>query len=207
MEHNVAALVRLMLVTDDQLLRGRDPLQLALAAERGGISSLQLRLKQRSARELTELTRVLVRNLKVPVLVNDRPDVALAAGAAGVHLGPEDVAVDLVRRIVPPGFVVGASVGSELEATSGGEADYWGIGPWRVSTTKGDAGEGLGAEGFSRLRQLAPAKPCVAIGGIRPEDVAAVIAAGGQGVAVVSGILSADDVEVAARGYAGPSAR
>ncbi len=107
MRDNVAELLRLMLVTDDALVQGRDLVQLALAAERGGISSLQLRLKQRPARDLVELLRVLVQALTVPVLLNDRPDVALAGGAAGVHLGPDDVSVALVRRIAPPGFLVG----------------------------------------------------------------------------------------------------
>ena len=192
-----------MLVTDDRLLRGRDLVALARAAVRGGVSSLQVRLKQPSPRELTELVRTLVQELRVPVLVNDRPDVAIAAGAAGVHLGPTDLPVDLARRIAPPGFLIGASVGSVSEAATAASADYWGIGPWRVTTTKDDAGQALGVEGFSRLRELARSKPCVAIGGILPEDVPSVLAAGGQGVAVVSGILAADDVEAAARRYAG----
>jgi thiamine-phosphate pyrophosphorylase len=201
MEHNVAALVRLMLVTDDRFVQGRDLVQLALAAERGGITSLQLRLKQRSARELAELTRALVSALRIPVLVNDRPDIALAAGAAGVHLGPEDLAVELTRRIVPAGFVIGASVGSEAEAGSAENADYWGIGPWRATSTKGNAGDELGWEGFRRLRRLAGRRPCIAIGSVRPEDVAVVFSHGGAGVAVAAGILDTDDVEVAAREY------
>jgi thiamine-phosphate pyrophosphorylase len=203
MEHNVAALVRLMLVTDDELARGRDLIQVAVAAERGGISSFQLRLKQKSARELAELTRALVAAIRVPVLVNDRPDVALAAGAAGVHLGPDDLSVDLARRIAPPGFIIGASVGSETEAAKAAKADYWGIGPWRATATKGDAGAALGPDGFNRLTRLAGNRPCMAIGSIRPEDVPAVLSRGGSGVAVASGILAADDVEAATRQYAG----
>jgi thiamine-phosphate pyrophosphorylase len=192
-----------MLVTDDRLLRGRDLIQVALAAERAGITSLQLRLKHAAARELADLVRALVHALQIPVLVNDRPDVALAAGAAGVHLGPDDLSVALTRRITPAGFIIGASVGSEAEASAAVDADYWGIGPWRTSSTKGDAGAGLGPEGFQQLRQLAGQKPCIAIGGIVPEDVAVVLARGGSGVAVVSGILGLEDVEAAARAYAG----
>jgi thiamine-phosphate pyrophosphorylase len=190
-----------MLVTDDRLLRGRELIAVALAAERGGITSLQLRLKQAAPRELAELVRALGRALTVPVLVNDRPDVALAAGAAGVHLGPDDLPVELTRRIVPAGFIIGASVGSEAEARGAAAADYWGIGPWRETPTKGDAGSGLGPEGFGRLVQLAGKRPCVAIGGVTPEDVPAVLAMGGSGVAVVSGILGAENVEAAARAY------
>jgi thiamine-phosphate pyrophosphorylase len=201
MANNVAALVRLMLVTDDRLVRGRDLVQLALSAQRGGVSSVQVRLKEREARELAELVRSLVAQLEIPTLVNDRPDIALAAGAAGVHLGPDDVPVALVRAIAPPGFIIGASVGNETEAALGAEADYWGVGPWRKTATKGDAGRALAKEGFRRIVELAPAKPCIAIGSVRPDDVTAVLAAGGSGVAVASGILGADDIEVAAREY------
>ncbi len=201
MGDNVAQLVRLMLVTDDRLVRGRDLVSLAQAAERGGATSVQLRLKQATARELAQLVRGLVQGLRIPVLVNDRPDVAIAAGAAGAHLGPDDMPVALARRIAPPGFVLGASVGSETEAATAGEADYWGIGPWRATPTKEDAGIGLGADGFSRLLRLADGKPALAIGGVTPEDVPVILQAGGKGVAVVSGILGAEDVEAAARRY------
>jgi thiamine-phosphate pyrophosphorylase len=201
MGDNVARLVRLMLVTDDRLLRGRDLVQVALAAERGGITCLQLRLKETEPRELVELTRMLVHALRIPVLVNDRPDVALAAGAGGVHLGPDDLSVALTRRIAPAGFIIGASVGSEVEAAAADQADYWGIGPWRTTSTKEDAGTGLGPEGFQRLVRLAGPKPCVAIGGITPGDVPIVLARGGSGVAVASGILGTEDVEGAAKRY------
>jgi thiamine-phosphate pyrophosphorylase len=203
MGDNVAQLLRLMLVTDDDLVRGRDLVALALAAERGGVTSLQLRLKQATSRELADLVRKLMRALRIAVLVNDRPDVAIAAGATGVHLGPDDLPVELARRIAPPGFVIGASVGSEAEAGLAGAADYWGIGPWRATATKGDAGAGLGPAGFQRLVGLAGDKPALAIGGVTPEDVPSVLAAGGKGVAVVSGILGAEDVEAAAKRYAG----
>ena len=201
MGDNVAQLVRLMLVTDDRLVRGRDLVSLAQAAERGGATSVQLRLKQATARELAQLVRGLVQTLSIPVLVNDRPDVAIAAGAAGAHLGPDDMPIGLVRRIAPPGFVLGASVGDETEAAVAGGADYWGIGPWRATPTKEDAGTGLGADGFSRLLELAGGKPALAIGGVTPEDVPLILQVGGKGVAVVSGILGADDVEEAARRY------
>jgi thiamine-phosphate pyrophosphorylase len=193
-----------MLVTDDGLVGGRDLVALALAAERGGATSVQLRLKRASPREQVERGRALVAALRVPVLVNDRPDVALAAGAAGVHLGPGDLPVALARRVAPPGFIIGASVGSMDEAAAAVEADYWGIGPWRETATKGDAGAALGPEGFGRLVALAGGKPCIAIGAVRPEDVSLVLAAGGSGVAVVSGILGAGDVEQATRRFAMP---
>jgi thiamine-phosphate pyrophosphorylase len=190
-----------MLVTDDRLVAGRDLVALARAAEAGGATAVQLRLKAASAREQVTLARALVAALRIPVLVNDRPDVAVAAGAAGVHLGPDDLPVALARKVMPAGFVIGASVGSESEAAAAGDADYWGIGPWRVTTTKADAGAGLGASGFTSLVRLGSGRPCLAIGGVRPEDVAAVSAAGGAGVAVVSGILDSEDVRASAAAY------
>jgi thiamine-phosphate pyrophosphorylase len=190
-----------MLVTDDRLVAGRDLVALARSAERGGVTAFQLRLKTAGPRELVELARTLIAALSIPVLINDRPDVALAAGAAGVHLGPDDLPVSLARKISPPGFVVGASVGSEVEAATAGLADYWGIGPWRETSTKGDAGAGLGREGFARLVRLAAERPCMAIGSVAPADVPVVLSAGGAGVAVAAGILSADNVEEAARSY------
>jgi len=187
-----------MLVTDDRLVAGRDLVALARAAEAGGVTSVQLRLKAASAREQVALARALVAALRVPVLLNDRPDIALAAGAAGVHLGADDMPVALARAIAPPGFVIGASVGSDAEAAAAVEADYWGIGPWRDTATKAAAGAELGANGFARLAQLAGGKPCLAIGAVRPDDVPLVHRAGGAGVAVVSGILGNGNISGAA---------
>ena len=191
-----------MVVTDDALLTGRDLAELGRAVERGGASAIQLRLKQVSPRELAAAARRLLRAVTIPVLVNDRPDVALAVGAAGVHLGSEDLPVALARRIAPPGFVIGASVGSANEATAAAGADYWGIGPWRVTATKGDAGVAHGPEGFAHLARVSGGRPCLAIGGVVPDDVPQVLVAGGAGVAVAAGILSSDDVEGATRRYA-----
>ena len=198
---NVAEAIRLMLVTDDALVTGRDLVDLCRAAEAGGVTSVQLRLKATPPRDLVPLARTLIAALRIPVLVNDRPDVAAAAGAAGVHLGPGDLPPRLARLVLPPGAIIGASVGSTAEALVAGDTDYWGIGPWRATATKVDAGAALGAAGFGALVREAGGRPCIAIGGVRPEDVAAVIGAGGAGVAVVSGILGADDATAAARRY------
>jgi thiamine-phosphate pyrophosphorylase len=202
MRRNLAEILRLVLVTDDALVAGRDLVALCQAAERGGVTAVQLRLKRADARELAEAARALLAELQVPLFLNDRLDVALAVGAAGVHLGPDDIPVRMARRIVPDGFVVGASVGSAAEVEQGTSADYWGVGPYRVTATKEDAGAPIGFEGFEAVRRLAPAGVlCVAIGGVRPEDVQPVLEAGGAGVAVVRGILGAEDVEAAARSY------
>lgn len=189
-----------MLVTDDRLLAGRDIVEVARRAVAGGVTLVQLRLKHVGARELVDLARRLREALTVPVLVNDRPDVARVSGT-GVHLGPDDLPLAAARGLLPADAIVGVSVGSPEEAASGRGADYWGVGPWRATGTKSDAGAALGAERFGRIVRLAEGIPCVAIGGIRPEDVPEVLKAGGVGVAVVSGILGAEDVEAAARAY------
>jgi thiamine-phosphate pyrophosphorylase len=191
-----------MLVTDEAVVGGRDLVALALAAERGGVTSVQLRLKLATPREQVAAARALVAALRVPLLVNDRPDVAVAAGAAGVHVGPGDLPPVLARRMLPGSMMLGVSAGTPDEALTAGAGDYWGVGPWRATATKADAGTGLGAEGFAAVVRRSGGRPCIAIGGILPEDAAAVLAAGGCGVAVVSGILGAADVEAAARRYA-----
>src|SRR5574340_953729 len=152
---NLAAHLRLLLVTDDRLLAERDPVEVARAAERGGVTALQLRLKAASSRELVALGRALVAALRIPVLVNDRPDVARAAGAAGVHLGPDDVPVAVARLVLGPAAVIGASVGGVTEVAGGAGADYWGVGPWRATETKPDAGVALGVAGFRAVVRLA----------------------------------------------------
>jgi thiamine-phosphate pyrophosphorylase len=103
--------------------------------------------------------------------------------------------------MAPPGFIIGASVGTPAEVETGRGADYWGVGPWRSSETKPDAGPGLGAAGFAAIVRRGEGRPCVAIGGLRPEDGPDVLAAGGVGVAVAAGILGATDVAAAARAY------
>jgi thiamine-phosphate diphosphorylase len=118
-----------------------------------------------------------------------------------VHLGSEDLSPVLARRILGPGAIIGASVGSSEEVPRGAEADYWGVGPYRSTSTKPDAGEALGPEGLRRIVSLAGGRPCIAIGGVRPEDSAAIQEAGCAGVAVASGILGQPDVEQAARRY------
>lgn len=193
-----------MLVTDDHLMAGREIVDVAREAVRGGVTCIQLRLKEPDARSLLGLARALREAVPVPVLVNDRPDVAAAAGC-GVHLGPDDLAAPLARRLLPPGSIIGVSVGTQEEAAKAradASADYWGVGPLRVTNTKADAGAAIGVDGFRRIVALAAGRPCIAIGSVRPEDVPAVLAAGGVGVAVVSGILGEADVAAAARAYA-----
>ena len=203
MTHNLAEILRLVLVTDDALIGGRDLVALCLAAERGGVTSVQLRLKRASARELAAAARALGAVLSVPLFLNDRVDVAIAVGAAGVHLGPDDVPLTAARRVAPTGFLIGVSVGSIDEARMAQNADYWGIGPLHGTSTKPDAGAPLDVQGFAGLARWAPKSvPCVAIGGVVPRDVSAILEAGGVGVAVIRGILGGSTVEASARAYA-----
>lgn len=200
-DSSLATALRLMLVTDDDLLSDRDLVETCLAAEAGGATSIQVRLKRMESRLLVSRVRAVMAAVQIPVFVNDRLDVAMAATAAGVHLGPDDLPVALARRIVPRQFWIGASVGTEAEIAGGLEADYWGVGPVRTTATKSGAGEAIGTAGFARLCRLAHPRPCIAIGGIRPEDVPPLIEAGAAGVAIASGILAQDDVLAAAARY------
>ena len=190
--------IRLIAITDD-LRDGREGLAArAAAAVRGGATMVQLRLKHVAPRELVEVARTLVQRLPVPVVVNDRLDVALAAGAAGVHLGADDLAVAAARAMVPPGFVIGASLGEERELGDAQRADYVGIGPLFATMSKRDAGPAIGLPRFTRLANLG-ARPAVAIGGVTVQNARAAIDAGAHGVAVVRAIFSAPDPEGAAR--------
>ena len=197
---NLADRLALMLVLDIPLLEGRDPVATAASAVQGGVTSVQLRWKGGGDRAVVALARQLREALPVPVIVNDRLDIALAARCAGAHLGADDLPVALARKAVPAGFIIGASVGDEKEAAQSAGADYVGIGPWRHTTTKPDAGAALGPAGVTRLLGMVKV-PAVVIGGVRPEDVAPIAVLGAAGVAVAGGILGAKDPESAARLY------
>ncbi|HYT71622.1 MAG TPA: thiamine phosphate synthase [Gemmatimonadales bacterium] len=194
--------LRLMVVTDAALLKGRDPVAACRLAVAGGATMVEVRLKDAPAGELLALTGALVAALSVPVIVNDRADVALAAQAAGAHLGQQDPPLDRVRPHVPPGFILGLSVGSpaEAERARAWPADYWSIGPCFATAHKPDAGRPLGSEGFAGLVRLAPVGvPVIGIGGITAGNAGAVRRAGAAGVAVIGAVWSAADPTLAAR--------
>src|SRR5947199_7554643 len=196
--------LRLMVITDSGLLKGPDPVEMCRRAAAGGEGAtiIQVRLKDAPPREVLALARALVGALAVPVIVNDRVDVALAAGAAGAHLGQEDPPLDQLRPHVPPGFLLGLSVGSPAEAERGRAwpADYWSVGPCFATANKPDAGAPLGAEGFGRLARLAPARtPVIAIGGLNAANKPSLARAGAAGVAVIGAGWEASDPAAAAR--------
>ena len=190
-----------MVITDPVLLKGRDAVAVCRAAVAGGATMVQVRWKDGTPAEVLELTRALVAALPVPVLVNDRADVALAAGAAGVHLGWEDPPLEALRPHVPAGFLLGISVGSPDEAARAPTgADYWSIGPCFATPTKADAGPPLGSEGFATLAKLAPeGTPVIGIGGVTAANAHAIVGAGAAGVAVIGGVLGAANPEESAR--------
>jgi len=194
--------VRLIAIVDPAVLGGRDLVEASRRAQRGGATMVQLRMKHASSGEIFQMARRLVEELEIPVYVNDRADVALAVGAGGVHLGVEDLPAEVVRTFAPEGFRIGISVGSEEEVrlAGGAPADYWSIGSVFRTSTKPDAGEPIGIEGFRRVARLAPpGMPLVAIGGIGPSNAGQVVRAGAHGVAVISAVFAAPDIEAAAR--------
>lgn len=190
----------LVAITDDMRGDPADLMARAHAAARGGATMIQLRLKDADARTLVEVARALIASLPhdVPLIVNDRADVAIAAGAAGVHVGGEDVPPSALRRVVPSDFIIGASVGSDAEVAFAADADYVGIGPVYATDSKHDAGTAIGTKGLAELVARAK-RPAVAIGGIDATNAAAALRAGASGVAAIRAIFGGRDPEQAAR--------
>jgi len=195
--------MELYIVTDRKASRGRDHMSMVRAALDGGADVIQLRDKDLSGRDLYALAREmasLVHASRARFIVNDRLDIALAAGADGVHLGQYDLPVAAARSLSPPSFIIGASVGSVEEALAAERdgADYIALSPVFSTPTKDDAGPGHGLEVLREIK-AAVKLPVIAIGGVNAGNVTEVVAAGADGVAVISAVLGADDVEAAAR--------
>lgn len=191
----------LYLVTDRRWLMGRDLVACIEEAILGGVTVVQLREKDLDSRSFFELAgrmKVLTDRYGIPLIINDRLDIAQAVDAAGVHLGLDDLPVQTVRKILGPGKIVGASAATveEAERFEKEGADYLGVGAVFETATK------LGNESvtFDDLRNIKQAAniPVVAIGGIKAENAGAVMETGVDGVAVVSSILAMPDVREAA---------
>lgn len=198
--------LRLCLVTDRNLSRGRPLVEIVAAAVRGGATMVQLREKDADTRAFIEAARALKAMLAgagVAFIVNDRVDVALAVDADGVHVGQSDMRVEDVRRLLGPDRIVGLSIDNVDQIRRGDAecADYLGVGPIYAQSTKGDAAPPLGVAGLRAARAIST-RPIVAIGGITPDNAGAVLEAGAQGLAVVSAIVAADDPEAATRRFA-----
>ena len=181
----------------DPLDSGRSPVALAGALLAGGARLLQLRLKDASARSLYETAlalRAVTRATGALFIVNDRPDIAAAVDADGVHLGQDDVPVQVARAILGPAKWIGVSTHDEDEAAAAvaAGADYLGVGPIFTTTSKQAA---LSARGFQLLKAVRGLTeiPLVAIGGITPETAVATRAAGADAIAMIAAITRAPD--------------
>ena len=195
--------LRLYLVTDQASLRGRTLADVVLAALKGGVTCVQLREKSLCTRDFVALALALqdlLAAFAVPLIINDRIDVALACGAQGVHLGQSDMPVAVARRLLPPQVFIGLSVETMDDVANAAmqPVDYLGVSPIYPTPTKTDTAPPWGLDGLRQVR-AATALPLVAIGGIQLAQVREVLQAGADGLAVVSAICSADDPEAAAR--------
>ncbi len=193
---------RLYLVTDRALARSRSLVELVARAVAGGVTVVQLREKDASTRDFAEQAQRLqdlLLPLGVPLIINDRIDVALAVGAAGVHVGQHDMPAATARRLLGEDRLLGVSVSTVDEALAAEDdgADYLGISPIYATPTKTDTPTPVGLTGLAALR-AATRLPLVAIGGLHAGNLAPVLASGADGIAVVSAIMAADDPAAAA---------
>ena len=201
MKLNMKELLKLYLVTDRNLSLGRDLEEVVSEAVKGGVTIVQLREKDTSTGEFVALARKLMALLKplgIPLIINDRVDVALAADADGVHIGQSDMPYEIARKLLGPDKIIGLSVESfeDIEAANELDVDYIGISHVYGTPTKTDTAEPFGLEGLRKAVRMS-AHPTVAIGGMNKDTIADVIATGADGVAVVSAICSAEDISEA----------
>ncbi|MCK2185174.1 thiamine phosphate synthase [Halomonas getboli] len=195
----------LYLVTDPELCAAHGVEQTVLAAVRGGVSVVQLRDKHASDAELVPLARRLKTALAgsgVPLIINDRLEVALASHADGLHIGQDDGEAADARAALGPDAILGLSVQTreQLARLDAERLDYLGLGPVFATPTKHDHAAPLGVDGLAALAAASPL-PTVAIGGLKVEHVEAVRRAGADGLAVVSAICGTPDPEAAARAF------
>ena len=195
--------MRLYLVTDRGLAMGRDMVDIVREAVAGGVTMVQLREKDCPMRDFVALGRELVallRPLGVPLIINDRVDVALACDADGVHIGQSDMPFDIARRLLGPDRIIGLSVESmdDIVAANALDVDYVGVSPVFATSTKTDTARPFGLDGLREAVRLS-VHPTVAIGGMNARTAADVMACGTDGIAVVSAIVSAESPREAAR--------
>lgn len=193
----------LYFVADRDSLDGRSIRETVAAAVRGGATMVQLRMKSPSTREFILEARALVdllRGTGVPLIINDRADVALAAGADGLHIGQSDMPPADARKLMGEQAIIGLSVENPTQLTeaTGLGLDYMATSPVFPTLTKTDTAPAVGLDGLAAMRRATGLR-LVAIGGINASNAARVMAAGADGIAVVSAIGLADDPEAAAR--------
>lgn len=195
--------LRLYLVTDRELALGRPLTDVVEKALKGGVTMVQLREKKATTRrflqEVMDVKKIL-QPYNIPLIVNDRVDIALATDADGVHLGQSDMPWQMARKILGPEKIIGLSIESikQLEEANSADIDYIGISPVFTTPTKKELEKGLGIPGTREIASQSR-HPAVAIGGINIENVKDVMATGVDGISVVSAICSASDPEASAR--------
>jgi thiamine-phosphate pyrophosphorylase len=194
---------RLYLVTDPDLGGNRRLVDVVAAAIHGGVTLVQMRDKKAEGRALLEQAqalKALLDPLGVPLLINDRIDIALAAGAAGCHVGQTDLPADEARALLGPDAILGVSIDAVEQARAADPEylDYVAFGPFAATATKGDAGAPIGAAGLAAVRELT-ALPLVAIGGVNEANLGDAIRAGADGIAVVAAIMAATDPAATSR--------
>ncbi|MDN5300816.1 MAG: thiamine-phosphate pyrophosphorylase [Thermoanaerobacteraceae bacterium] len=188
--------LRLYAVTDRSYLDGIDLIDAVEQAVRGGITIIQLREKEISSREFYELAlrvKKVTRRKNIPLIINDRVDIALAVDADGVHIGQEDLPAEVVRRLIGPGKILGVSAGTVEEAIKAQKdgADYLGVGAAYPTPTKPESCA-IGIEGIKKIKE-AIGIPVVAIGGITRENAYEVmLKTGVDGISSVSAVFAGD---------------
>ncbi|MBV9849190.1 MAG: thiamine phosphate synthase [Armatimonadetes bacterium] len=198
----LALLKGVYVITDPDLARGRTPVEIAGAAQAGGAGILQLRDKHLSRDGLVQAAQDIREAASAPPLfiVNDRVDVAMAANADGVHLGPDDMRPGDARYLLGPDKLIGVSTGTLEEARAAAPyASYFGVGAIFGSKTKLDAGGPVGVERIQEIKAAFPHIPVVAIGGINRDNIMEVARAGADAAAVVSAVVAAPDMAEATR--------
>jgi len=195
------------LVTEQRASAGRSTPDVVASALDGGVGVVQLRDKALPVRDRLAIgreVRELTRDAGVPLIVNDRVDLAQAIDADGVHLGDDDLPVEVAREMLGEDAIIGrsASFVEDAIAAEGTGADYLGVGSVYATDSKDDVPEDEHAVGPERVRAIADAVsiPVVGIGGITAENAGEVAAAGADGVAIISAITTADDPRAAAKG-------
>jgi thiamine-phosphate pyrophosphorylase len=193
----------LYLVTDRKLSSPRAPEEVVRSAVRGGATAVQLREKEIATRQFIETGRALkelLQPLGIPLIINDRIDVALAIGADGVHIGQQDMPHEDARRLLGPRAIIGLSVETAEQAAEAEnlDIDYLGVSPIFSTPTKTDVATEWGVEGLQLLRSNTR-HVLVAIGGINASNAQAVVEAGADGLAVVSAICASPDPERSSR--------
>ena len=193
------------LVTDEGCLQGRALLDCVREALEGGVTLVQYRAKTASSAEMYAEAlqlKALCDSFNVPLIINDRLDIAMAVGAAGVHLGQDDLPCAVARRILGEDYIIGVSAHNPAEAKAALQsgADYLGCGAVFGTATKADVKK-LGTDGLAAICK-AKGLPVVGIGGVTADNYREVRAAGADGAAIVSGILAQPDISATVRAIA-----